>query len=197
MEHKAFIFDIKGFNEKLSALIMEAGLKEDTTELVKFIDYNLGIVFSPYTGELLDKNWREELENGDVQEVADFCMTCFYDPQEDVGLSYSWDGVLKGLKKLATKLPAEYYILGNPLRKDNFLLDPGRMGTGFVKTEDIGVIYADIKELKESFRESVVSSQIKDLVYDMSSEEIIKSYDEVISLYEKAFTANRGLLFTF
>ncbi|WPC39860.1 hypothetical protein [Clostridium sp. JS66] len=72
MEHKAFIFDIKGFNERLSALIIEAGLKEDTTQLVKFIDDNLEIAYSPYTGELLDKNWREELENGDVQEVADF-----------------------------------------------------------------------------------------------------------------------------
>lgn len=55
----------------------------------------------------------------------------------------------------------------------------------------------DIKELKESFRKSVVSYPIEDLVYDMSSGEIIKSYDEVINLYEKAFTANRGLLFTF
>ncbi|WPC39859.1 hypothetical protein [Clostridium sp. JS66] len=79
-------------------------------------------------------------------------MTCFYNPQEDMRLSYSWDGILQVLKKLKTKLPAEYYILGNPLRQDDFLLDPGRMGTGFVKAEDIGIIYADIRELKESFK---------------------------------------------
>lgn len=49
MEHKAFVFDIKGFNEKLSALIIEAGLREDTVQLEEFIDHNLGVACSPYT----------------------------------------------------------------------------------------------------------------------------------------------------
>lgn len=197
MEHKAFIFDVRGFNDKLSALIIEACLQNDIAKLIKFIDDNVGIVCSPYIGELLDNNWREELENGDVLEVADFCITCFYNPKEDMGLSYSWDGVLETLKRLKTRLPAEYYILGNPLRKDKFIFDPGRMGTGFVKAEDIGVIYTDIKELQDSFKESASSSQVKVLLYDMSTEELLKSYGEVIKLYEKAFTANKGLLFTF
>lgn len=197
MEHKAFVFDINGFNEKLSALIIEAGLREDTVQLEEFIDHNLGVICSPYTGELLDNNWRSELENGDVQEVADFCMTCFYNPQDDMGLSYSWDAVLQVLKTLKTKLPSEYYILGNPLKQDNFVLDPGRMGTGFVKAEDIPIIYRDVKELKEEFKKNPASFQGIVAVYHMSFEEILKSYEEVINIYEKAHKANRGLLFTF
>ncbi len=82
------------------------------TLLYKFINNHLRKVFSPYTGILLEADWESELENGGIQELADFSMTCFYSPYNDRGLSYSWDSILEALKNVSEKLDPEYCILG-------------------------------------------------------------------------------------
>lgn len=43
----------------------------------------------------------------DVQEYADFAMTAYYEPDEDMGLAYAWDAVISILKSIKYK-KAEY-----------------------------------------------------------------------------------------
>lgn len=195
MEHKAYLFDTNGFMKELSETIITSGTTNDIKLLKEFIFNHLGIVRSVYTGELLDKEWEQELENGEVQELADFAMTCYYSPDEEQGLSYLWDALIEALVKLPTKFDPNYYILGRPLESEMFILDPGGMGLGFVYAEDVPSMYNELLELKRNLISNGLPSN--DLVYHASFSELIEAYDELVILYKDATEAKRGLLMTF
>ncbi len=196
MEHKAFIFDTQAFKEELYPIIISSGLDKNPIPLYKFINNHLGKVFSPYTGILLEADWESELENGGIQELADFSMTCFYSPDDDRGLSYSWDSVLEVLKNVSEKLDPKYCILGESLEAELFLLDPGGMGTGFVEAEDVPLIYKILVESKDKVVTNGLPSR-EDILYDINITELIEAYDELVLLYKDATEAKRGLLMTF
>lgn len=195
MEHKAFLFNTKGFEQELCRLIIACGEKNDPEPLREFITNRIGRVRSVYTGELLDHDWEDELEVGNVQELADFSMTCFYDPEEDHGLAYAWDDLLENLKELPASFDHEYVLLGRPVGAGTFQLDPGGMGMGFVQADDVPSLLKGLIECRSTFAEKGMSS---DGALNMSGfSELIEAYDELILLYKKAAEHQFGLLFTF
>lgn len=189
MEHKSFLFNTSAFKKELSEIILTAGDTENEDLLTCFINENLEDLKSPYSGEELTGEWEEELGTEDVQELADFAMTKYYNPDEELGLSYNWDTLLESFDKLDLKFNSEYYILGESLKSENFNLDPGRMGLGFVNSKDICCIHRELISLKQNFIEICETENF--------DEEIISAYDELIEIYEEAKESNCGLLMTF
>lgn len=162
IEHKAYVFDTKNFNKELRKIILISGNTKNQSLLKNFINSKIGVVKSPYSGDLINIGWEKELENGDIQELADFAITCYYSPGEEMGISYAWDAVLTTLNRLPLKFNSDYYILGNTLETEIFKLDPGGMGLGFINAEDIPKMYNELNNLKEDFIEksSLISSEV-------------------------------------
>lgn len=195
MEHKAFLFNTEQFNKELRPIILAASKNYDLNLLRSYIMENIGKVRSIYSGELLENNWENELELGNIQELDDFSMTCFYNPEDDLGLSYSWDILIEVLKTLSTGFDAEYYILGRPLETDTFRLDPGGMGMGFVQMNDTPLILQDLIDLRGALIED--GTIPAEALYECTLSELIAAYDELIALYKEAVEHKSGLLITF
>ena len=193
MEHKAFLFDTKGFNKELSSIILESGGKEDPEPLKKYIEKNF-YWLRLSTNE--KKMIKEKLDDNDIQLLADIALTAFYSPEEDLGLSYSWDALLEAFEKLPLQFTPEYYLLGKPLKNETFKLDPGAMGMGFVDEKDIIEICRELQKLRESLINNGLP-EYKDLLYEITLEELIEAYDELVELYQLAGRNKRGLMFTF
>ncbi|OAB38857.1 hypothetical protein [Paenibacillus glacialis] len=196
MEHKAYLFDTDAFSEELGEIIIASGATNDIDSLKAFITKNMGKVRSVYTGELLNNEWEKEIENGSVQELTDFAMTCYYSPEEELGFSYTWDALLEALSMVSPKFHPDYYILGRQLESGGFTLNPGGMGLGFVYADDIPSMYNELIDLKQKFIDNGMPSS-NDLVYQITFPELIEAYDELIILYKEAKEAKCGLLMTF
>lgn len=196
MDHKAFLFDTVSFNKELANSILDAGTTHNVESLHKFIHDNIGRTYSIYTGEPITSEWENELQNGDVQELADYALTCFYSPEEDIGLSCYWDALLNGLGLLPLKHQVEYYIIGRPLTSGDFVLDPGFMGLGFVYFEDIPHMYNELVSLKKQFIH-VMPRLAKEFDDEITMEDLSESYNELIQIYECAKAKKSGLMMTF
>ncbi|RAT96299.1 hypothetical protein [Brevibacillus sp. Leaf182] len=196
MEHKAFLFDTSGFDRELRKIIITSGENNDPNSLIEYIMNNKGKIRSVYTGELLEIDWQNELELGNVQELADFALTRFYSPEDDSGLSYSWDGVLEALKMLPTRFNPEYCVLGRSIESEKFRLDPGGMGMGIVQSEDVPLILKDLIDLKSTFIQNGLPP-IEDSLYEYNLQELNEAYNQLILLYREARDNNKGLLMTF
>lgn len=130
MSHKAFLFDWKEFQQELAPLLASSLKRNDPVELVAFANDYLDELKDPYEGEPIAENWLEQMENGDIQEVADFVLTKYYDPTSDAGLGDLWlqiDGQLEA--------PVRAALLGEPFGPLQQPFDPGRMGTYFQTPE--------------------------------------------------------------
>ena len=189
MEHKSFLFNTSAFTKELSEIILTAGETDNEKLLISFINQNLNDLKSPYSGEELTVEWIEELETEDIQELADFAMTKYYNPDEELGLSYSWELLLELFDELDLKFNNEYYILGKSLDSENFTLDPGRMGLGFIDSQQISSIHKELISLKQNF--------INIFETESLDKEVIQAYEELIEIYEEAKESNCGLLMTF
>lgn len=196
MEHKAYIFDTNSFKKELSEIIINCGNMKNLEALNTFIRDNISRVKSPYTGELLDNEWEKELETGEIQELADFALTCYYSPEEDMGISYAWDELLTSLSTLPLKFNSNYYVLGRTLQTEKFILDPGGMGLGFVYAEDIPIMYNELINLSQVFKKMSLDI-VNSVTYDVTFSELMDSYKELIALYKQAMEINYGLLMTF
>lgn len=188
MVHKAFLFDTVLFNKEVAGMILEAGVHNDTEVLRYFIERSIGRARSPYTGEVLEAGWETELENGTIQELADFVMACYYDPKDDKGLAYEWDSLLEALKKLITASEANALILGRALKKDGFSVDPGYMGTGFVQAEKVPALYDTLCGWEKN---------VKQIVLETNSPQLANAFASLKGLYREALAQGRGLLLTF
>jgi hypothetical protein len=189
MEHKSFLFNTSAFTKELSEIILTAGETDNEKLVISFINQNLNDLKSPYSGEELTSEWIEELETEDIQELADFAMTKYYNPDEELGLSYSWELLLESFDELDLKFNNEYYILGKSLDSENFTLDPGRMGLGFIDSQQISSIHKELISLKQNF--------INIFETESLDKEVIQAYEELIEIYEEAKESNCGLLMTF
>lgn len=126
-DHKAFEFNWQPFSDEMLPWLNEALAADDCERLSAFVDASVSACRSPYDGEPLPLNWREMLEVGDVQELADFALTKYYDPTDDHGLSGAW-------MELDEALPADMRaaLLGQAIAQ----FDPGRQGSYFLAPMD-------------------------------------------------------------
>ena len=87
MEHRAFVFDNERFDSELRNLLLNAGLSNNINKIKNFIEQNKEEIKNPYYGGIIDDNWEDTMSVKDVQEYADFAMTAYYEPDEDMGLA--------------------------------------------------------------------------------------------------------------
>ena len=145
LDHKAFEFDWNLFERELLPLLPLSLPHDDFTKLAAFIDDNLVFCRSPYDGSTLTPEWRELLDNGDAQEVADFALTKYYDPNADCGLGAQWIDVERCLP-----ISLKNALLGSAITS----FDPGRQGAYFqspgqVRSSVELMVVASIPELHE------------------------------------------------
>ena len=90
MEHKAYEFNWKDFEEELLPLLKSAIAEDSESHIEQFIESNLDSICDPYEGEVLTTQWREKLESETVQELCDFALTKYYSVATDVGVADEW-----------------------------------------------------------------------------------------------------------
>jgi hypothetical protein len=122
LSHKAFAFDWSAFELELAPQL-KLGLQRGDTELLEgFIEAHRKSLRDPYEGEPLPEDWRNLLEAGDIQELADFALTRYYLPSADFGVGEEWS-VLSEMASEAER----HAMLGSAFES----FDPGRMGSYF------------------------------------------------------------------
>jgi len=195
MDHKAFIFDVESFNLELRPLLLSAGIENEIGTIKHFINCNLIKIVSPYTGDSLGEDWENQLESGDIQEIADFALTRYYSPAADMGLGYSWDALLETIKLLPVGFDPEYCIVGKQVQQGTFVFDPSRMGLGMIEMKDVSYIHQELQRVRPLLKN--VELPAEELLYELSTGEIAEAFEDLIVLYKKAIDANRGILMTF
>ncbi len=144
MAHKAFRFDWLGFQRELAPLMYEALSSGSPEKLLRFVDANLTSCSSPYDGDRLDSRWRQKMETADLQEVANFALTRYYDPDADHGLSDAWIDEDASLPPAAREA-----LLGTAFGPSaDALFDPGRMGSYFQSPEQVRASLAALEGLE-------------------------------------------------
>lgn len=138
--HKAFAFDGHAFEVQLAPTLRRALAQGDPSALQAFIDTHWELLKDPYEGAPLSPAWRSQLEAGDLQELADFALTRYYDPKADFGIGEEWAGLgpdLPEVQRLA--------LLGAGLEEGGQTFDPGRMGSYF---QDLGCAAMSLQVLE-------------------------------------------------
>lgn len=194
MEHKAFIFDTKSYSEELNDILLTSGLSNDIRRISQFIADNIDDIRSPYSGDELEDDWEDELGTKDIQEYADFALAAYYDPGDDIGLSYYWDPLIEILKDLDFD-KAEYCILGTPIQKEHFCVDPGRCGLGLARSEDIPNLLKQLIAIQPRL-EQLDEGDLVD-TYNIEMNDLITAYEDLLSIYQSASNDNEGVMFTF
>jgi len=123
--HKAFAFSSESFAEELAPLLSQSLASRSTSLLEAFIERHISACSCPYDGEPLGPEWRELLEMGTTQELADFALTKYYEPTEDFGLGEAW-----GQVEATLLAPQRAALLGTALGPPDNLFDPGLQGRG-------------------------------------------------------------------
>lgn len=156
--HKAFVFDWSAFELELAPQLKLALQQDDAGRLETFIEVRRSSLRDPYEGEPLPEDWRSMLEAGDIQELADFALTRYYQPSSDFGIGEEWSIFSEGLSE-AERLA----FLGSALAD----FDPGRMGSYFQSTRVAKASLQVLQTLasttaeafKEGLRQAVSSEQ--------------------------------------
>lgn len=130
MQHKAFEFDWTGFQIGLAPLLEQSLVTRDVESLRQFVTANRRYCTSPYSGQTLPAQWETLLQSKDVQEYADFALTRYYDPSDDIGIGDDWAEALDELSP-----DQQQAMLGAPFGKPDARFDPGHQGAYF-KTVD-------------------------------------------------------------
>jgi hypothetical protein len=170
MEHKAYVFDYTGFQERVAPVMYEALDSGDVDELIRFVEENRAHLTDPYEGAPLGDDWLNFVETRDAHQVGDFALTASYDPGANVGLGYEWER--------ARDLLGEVVVLGKPFGPPTTPFDPGKMGSYFQSPEDVELSRGKIDEALE----------------DQPGETMIQ---RAVQMVDAALRANSGLYVTF
>ncbi|ROL70990.1 hypothetical protein BK634_07525 [Pseudomonas chlororaphis] len=145
-EHKAFIFDIDGFNRELKPLL-EGSLRSGNIDQVRdFIISNKQSLVDPYEGFALEDDWEDMIESKDVHQYGDFALTKYYSPTDDRGLGLWWS-VSQELFSDESKLRFSPF-LGVPLGSDENFFDPGKMGSYFQTQNEVSESLSKVLEVE-------------------------------------------------
>ncbi|BAY82811.1 hypothetical protein NIES267_22950 [Calothrix parasitica NIES-267] len=177
IEHKAFIFNYDAFIKELADILENALAKNESCELLIFIENNLSYLKHPDEGRTLDFSWKEIIETGDVDEYADIAMTKYYNPDDDIGMGYDWmqlDDLL--LQELNIEISP---LLGTVFSSSEHYFNPGKQGSYFQSPEKV----------RQNF----------ELLNSLSNEKLHKSSDIDIlkNMLLDALVLQKGLYITF
>ncbi|WP_026503736.1 hypothetical protein [Butyrivibrio sp. NC3005] len=195
IEHRAFLFDTDLFDRECRDLILNSGVKDEPGTVKKFVEDNSKRIKSPYWGDDIDQDWEDEMETKDVQEYADFAMTAYYNPSDDIGLEEQWDIVLEALNRLGFE-QAQEAVLGKTVSKDGFTLDPGRCGFGILTAEEVSKIFYKLKELEPKIDKADIE-EMDLMLDDMDESDLSEAFQRLLDIYRSAKIENKGLLLTF
>lgn len=184
MEHHAYLFDTETYHREIEQLILDAGLWGNRAVLEDYIDAHLEQLRSPYTADPLTERWRDELEDGGVQELSGFILTRCYDPEGDIGLGEDWETLCGAMEELDLSGGTEYYFVGAEIRSGDFELDPSGMGLGIIEAEDIELIYDELDRFIPQMDEN-------------DDELLAELYRSLMEIYEAARVRSKGLLVFF
>jgi hypothetical protein len=136
MSHKAFVFDHARFERELRERLLAALASDDARPLDAFINANREMLRDPYEGEPLSPDWRATFRPSDVQAYADFALTKYYDPSDDLGLGTDWQDANEALEQAGL---GGDMLLGTALTTPDGALgfDPGRQGAYFQSEADV------------------------------------------------------------
>lgn len=195
MEHKAFLFNSQKFHLEIEEVLHKCCHDNKGKEYaIEYIDKNYDNFKSPYTGEELDDKWINQIESGNIQEYMDFILTACYDPNEDMGLEYSWELLIEEIKQMHITSNAEQWVLGKPIVCNGVLVDPGAMGLGIVDAEEVSYI----KNILIDSRSKLQPIEVRETnLYDLTNEEIIDAYDDLCNIYKLAEGKGFGIMMTF
>ncbi len=124
--HKAYEFDWEAFRAELAPVLNRCLADSQAQPLIDFVNRHRESVSDPYEGEPLDADWEDRLEIADVQELADYALTRYYDPTSDCGLAEAWmdlEATLDGDSRRA--------LFGEAFGPPGHPFDPGKMGSYF------------------------------------------------------------------
>jgi hypothetical protein len=141
MEHKAFAFDWIKFECELLRTVVKSLVKNDRQLLECFVDSQRDKLTDPYEGNSLSRSWRDQLQVGDVQELADFAITKYYRPSDDIGLGSKWTCIADVLAVAPRKA-----LLGECVGPQERVFDPGRMGSYFQSPLQLNKSFLVLKE---------------------------------------------------
>jgi hypothetical protein len=134
MSHKAFVFDHARFERELRERLLTALTRDDPRPLEAFITAHREALRDPYEGNPLGSNWRDEFRPADVQAYADFALTMYYDPSDDIGLGSSWEKASQGIEQAGLDGSP---LLGTALATAAVCFDPGRQGAYLQSESDV------------------------------------------------------------
>jgi hypothetical protein len=162
MLHKAYAFDWIAFKSGLLRKLTTALRTDDPTSLLRFIAENRKQIKDPYEGDPLSDDWQEAYDAHDVQTIADFALTRYYDPAADYGIDYEWGRIAEERPDIAYTL-----LLGKPVGPRSNRFDPGRYGSYFQRPGELPATLENLSIIREpalrSFRALLRSSSRRGL----------------------------------
>ena len=127
LDHKAYAFDWHSFAGEMLPWLAKALERNDCKRFVSFIHENVEVCSDPYEGQPLDRNWDETVDVTDVQQLADFALTKYYEPSDNHGLSGTWIELDESLPPDLKPALVGQSIVG---------FDPGRQGSYFLEPDE-------------------------------------------------------------
>ena len=137
MIHKAFIFDYDNFKSQLKEILINSLLTKQKWDLIKFIKHNFPEIKDPDLGFPLDQTWEELTSKTDIYEFADFALTKFYEPANDIGLNSEWQETQEALKDIFEIVESDNIIWGDPIGMNNIYFRPKKKGSYFQTPQQI------------------------------------------------------------
>ncbi len=194
MEHKAFLFDSILYHKEIEPVIKKCCKSKNVEPAVEYIKENCALLRMPDSGENLQENWQDGCVM-DLQGLFDILLTRCYEPNEDIGLEYAWDGVLEAIRNTKIVDNADLCVLGRPLAYSGITIDPGYEGLGIVGEDEV----VWIKELLAKNKEKIEVAKIEgsELLYTLEPDELVDACDDLCMIYNKAVKDGKGILFTF
>jgi hypothetical protein len=223
ISHKAYLFDVKRFEEELAKILYRALETDDAEPLRQFILRNRRSLRSLWTAQPLNEEtdgtflleylggsidaatgeFREDPAlNANrplrVQRCADLALTKHYDLLDDGwGLDYGFDALGYYFESVPRLRPQTGALIGGYLfGPRGKRLDPGFMGTGLVSVEQVKKLLALLEEPLPA-----IPPPDSDVFYGCgpppdSAEEVEQSLNTLRNLYRQALKEGVGILFT-
>jgi hypothetical protein len=182
MTHHAYAFDLYALaRDELRSILLDALSSGDTNGLIRYIGANRHHLKDRYEGGPLSdswQHWQDVLVNLDVQELGDFALTRFFDPEDDRGLMENWFRIQEHLSEADRAT-----LLGTSLRSSSAYFDPSGLGAYFQTPQQV------VKSLARVQRIELPDLKFKEMLDE--SLELLKG------LLEECAEAGNGLYVTF